>query len=379
MPIDQGTSLGSERASAGSAMTPQEFLRWWGSTLSGMLPGWLKAAFVPNRNWVIVRRDGDSFMVYSENGQPIGSLADSGSARSKVRSGDVLALLEPGEAFLRQRRLPATSEQHLRSALRLQIAADTPFEIDEVHDDCRIIAGAEEGGQILAEQALVKRSVIAELLEIATANRVDLAGVDIADENGKPIGFNLLPEVQQARSDAFLPQLNRGLALGALALSVLTGALALVSMDRKLAAIERETAVVRSEAAAVLDLQRQANARVEAIRMIEQRSASPVKFTTLLDEIAAALPQDSWLEGLAYDGKQISIIGLSRSSDGLVSKLEAIPGVTGARVVASMMLDERLEADRFRIELLLEHQPIIETPAVEPPQDTPGFDLEDNG
>ena len=379
MPIDQGTSLGSERASAGSAMTPQEFLRWWGSTLSGMLPGWLKAAFVPNRNWVIVRRDGDSFMVYSENGQPIGSLADSGSARSKVRSGDVLALLEPGEAFLRQRRLPATSEQHLRSALRLQIAADTPFEIDEVHDDCRIIAGAEEGGQILAEQALVKRSVIAELLEIATANRVDLAGVDIADENGKSIGFNLLPEVQQARSDAFLPQLNRGLALGALALSVLTGALALVSMDRKLAAIERETAVVRSEAAAVLDLQRQANARVEAIRMIEQRSASPVKFTTLLDEIAAALPQDSWLEGLAYDGKQISIIGLSRSSDGLVSKLEAIPGVTGARVVSSMMRDARLEADRFRIELLLEPQPIIETPAVEQPQDTTGFDLEDNG
>jgi general secretion pathway protein L len=379
MPIDQGTSLGSERASAGSAMTPQEFLRWWGSTLSGMLPGWLKAAFVPNRNWVIVRRDGDSFMVYSENGQPIGSLADGGSARSKVRSGDVLALLEPGEAFLRQRRLPATSEQHLRSALRLQIAADTPFEIDEVHDDCRIIAGAEEGGQILAEQALVKRSVIAELLEIATANRVDLAGVDVADENGKPIGFNLLPEVQQARSDAFLPQLNRGLALGALALSVLTGALALVSMDRKLAAIERETAVVRSEAAAVLDLQRQANARVEAIRMIEQRSASPVKFTTLLDEIAAALPQDSWLEGLAYDGKQISIIGLSRSSDGLVSKLEAIPGVTGARVVSSMMRDARLEADRFRIELLLEPPPIIETPAVEQPHDTTGFDLEDNG
>lgn len=379
MPIDQGTSLGSERASAGSAMTPQEFLRWWGSTLSGMLPGWLKAAFVPNRNWVIVRRDGDSFIVYSENGQPIGTLAESGSARAKVRSGDVLALLEPGEAFLRQRRLPATSEQHLRSALRLQIAADTPFEIDEVHDDCRIIAGAEEGGQILAEQALVKRSVIAELLEIATANRVDLAGVDIADDNGKPIGFNLLPENQQARSDAFLPQLNRGLALGALALSVLTGALALVSMDRKLAAIERETEVVRLEAAAVLDLQRQANARVEAIRMIEQRSASPVKFTTLLDEIAAALPQDSWLEGLAYDGKQISIVGLSRSSDGLVSKLEAIPGVTGARVISSMMRDARLEADRFRIELLLEPQPIIDTPAVEPSQDAPGFELEDNG
>lgn len=379
MHIDQGSTLGSERASAGSAMTPKEFLRWWGSTLSGMLPDWLKAAFVPNRNWVIVRRDGDSFTVYAENGEPIGSLADSGSARSRVRSGDVLALLAPGEAFLRQRRLPATSEQHLRSALRLQIAADTPFEIDEVHDDCRIIPGAEEGGQILAEQALVKRSVIAELIELAAANRIDLAGVDVAGEDEKPIGFNLLPEDKRARSDAFLPQLNRGLALGALALALLTGTLALVSMDRKLAALEAETAIVRSEAAAVLDLQRQANARVEAIRMIETRSASPVRFTTLLDAIAGALPTDSWLEGLAYDGKQISLVGLSRSSDGLVSKLEGIPGVTGARVVSSMMRDDRLNADRFRIELLLEPQPVPAAPPAQSASDAPDFESEDNG
>ncbi len=378
MPIDQGSSLGSDRASAGPAMTSYEFLRWWGSTLASMTPEWLKAAFVPNRNWVIVRREGDSFTVYSEDGLPAGSLADSMSARSKVRSGDVLALLSTDEAFLRQRRLPATSEQHLRSALRLQIAADTPFELDEIYDDCRVVPGAEEGGQLLAEQALVKRSVIADLVALAAASRIDLAGVDVAGEDGKPTGFNLLPENQRARSDAFLPQLNRGLALGALALAVLTGALGVVSMDRKLGALERETTAVRAEAASVLDLQRQAMARVDAISMIEQRSASPVRFTTLLDAIATALPEDSWLEGLAYDGKQISLIGLSRSSDDLVSNLESIPGVTGARVVSSMMRDDRLNADRFRIELLLEAD-IVTAPAPAAPPATPDFIAEDNG
>ncbi|MBU4567908.1 MAG: PilN domain-containing protein [Alphaproteobacteria bacterium] len=369
MPIDQGTTLGSDRAPAASAMTPREFARWWATTLSGMLPACLKAAFVPNRNWVIIRRDGNTFTVYSENGLPVGSLADNASARSKVRSGDVLALLSPDEAFLRQRRLPATSEQHMRNAMRLQIAADTPFELDEVHDDCRVIAGAEEGGQLLAEQALVKRTLIAELVAMAAAERIDLAGVDVAGPDGAPIGFNLLPESQRARSDAFLPQLNRGLALGALALAALTGTLSLMSMGRKLATLERETDAVRAEAASVLELQRQAMARVETIRMIEQRSASPVRFTTLLDEIAAALPEDSWLEALAYDGKQISLVGLSRSSDGLISKLESIRGVAGARVVSSMMRDDRLEADRFRIELLLESDVIA----------TPSFDGEDNG
>jgi general secretion pathway protein L len=379
MPINQVATLGSDPASASSAMTPREFIRWWGTTLAGMIPDWLKSAFVPSRNWVIVRCEGSDFSVYSEDGQSIGTLAESANARTRVRSGDVLVLLSREEAFLRQRRLPATSEQHLRSALRLQIAADTPFELDEVHDDCRVVPGAEEGGLLLAEQALVKRSVVAGLVDLAAAKRIDLAGIDIAGEDGKPAGFNLLPESQRARSDAFLPQLNRGLAVGAAVLAVLTGSLAFVAMDRKLNALERETALVRADAAKVLDLQRQAMARVEAIRMIEQRSASPVRFTTLLDEIATALPEDSWLEGLAYDGKQISLIGLSRSSDGLVSNLEAIPGVTGARVVSSMMRDDRVNADRFRIELLLEQDAPAAPAVVSTPTAAPDFTGEDNG
>lgn len=373
MPIDQGASLGSDRASAGSAMTAREFMRWWGSTLAGMLPDWLKSAFVPNRNWVVVRRDGDTFMVYSADGQPEGTLAESASARSKVRSGDVLALLSADEAFLRQRRLPATSEQHVRNAMRLQIAADTPFEIDEVYDDCRIVPDAESTGQILAEQALVKRTVVNDLVALAAASRIDLAGIDVAGVDEKPIGFNLLPESQRARSDAFLPQLNRGLALGALVLAILTGSLSLVAMDRKLSAIEKATAEVRSEAASVLDLQRKANARVEAIRLIEQRSASPVRFTTLLDALADSLPENSWLEGLVYDGKQISLVGLSRSSDELVSRLESVPGVASARVVSSMMRDDRQNADRFRIELMLDQEAL---PSAEP---APAEDKEDNG
>jgi Tfp pilus assembly protein PilN len=371
MPLDQGLSPANDRASAGKAMTAKEFFVWWGSTLAGILPVWLKAAFIPNRKWVIVRREGDTFVVYSDNGQPVGSLAESGSARSKVRSGDVLALLPPEEAFLRQRRLPATSEQHLRNALRLQIAADTPFEIDEVYDDCRILPGSAEGGQILAEQALVKRDRVSELVDLASANRIDLAGIDIAGPDGKPSGFNLLPERQRARSDAFLPSLNRGLALAALVLAALTGTLGLMAMDRKLKALETESAAVRAEASNVLALQREALARVEAIRLIERRTASPLRFSVLLDAVADAIPKDSWLEGLAYDGKQISLVGLSRSSDSLVSNLEAIPGVTSARVVSSMARDNRLNADRFRIELMLEQEDVA------PP--APASEKEDNG
>lgn len=178
-------------------------------------------------------------------------------------------------------------------------------------------------------------------------------------------------ERQRASSDAFLPSLNRGLALAALLLAALTGTLGLMAMDRKLTALEKESAAVRAEASSVLALQREALARVEAIRLIERRTASPLRFSVLLDAVADAIPQDSWLEGFAYDGKQISLVGLSRSSDSLVSNLEAIPGVTSARVVSSMARDNRLNADRFRIELMLE-QDDVAPPAL-------ASEKEDNG
>lgn len=362
------------RTPGGRSSQVFDFIGWWLSTLAGMLPSSIRDAFFPVRRWIKVQRTDDTFTVYSDDGTEVGTLASSAKARARVRSGDVLLILKPGEAFLRQRKLPASSEANLRAALRLQVAADTPFDIDEVFEDSRIVEPAGTNGLLLAEQAIVRRDLVRALQEHARECRLDLAGIDVHGTDGRPSGFNLLPEADRARSDAFLPSLNRGLAIGAVLLAGVTGALHLVSLDRELAAIESATETVRREAADVLQLQQTVRARAEAIRVIQEQSASPVRFTALLNNLATALPADSWLEGLAYDGKRVSLVGLSRSSDGLVARLEEIPGVVAARVVSSVMRDERMGADRFRIELILEEPepPPAATPAA-------AFQVEDNG
>lgn len=362
MPADQGTSLGSARARTDTAQLI-DFFRWWMSTLGDMVPGWLRNAFFPTRKWVRVQRIAESFMVYSADGSPISTLEESARARGRVRAGDALVILEPHEVFVRQRRLPATSLTNLRNALRLQIAAETPFDTGEVFEDCRILEADAGGRMLLAEQAIVRRDLVRAIQAQARECRIDLAGIDLLGEDGEPCGFNLLPENERARSDAFLPSLNRGLALAAVILTGLVSGLYVLALDRQLGDIEAETAAIRTEAADVLAMQRTARARAEAIGVIEAQSSNPIRFTALLNRLAEALPEDSWLEGLAYDGKQVSMVGLSRSSDGLVGRLEQIPGVVAARVVSSMMRDERLNADRFRIELVLE-EPLPVTPAV---------------
>lgn len=351
-----------------------DFIKWWIMTLSSMVPSWLREAFFPDRKWVWVQRTDDTFTVYSASQSPIGTLASSAKARSHVRSGDVLAILKPDEAFIRQRRLPASSEGNLRAALRLQISADTPFDIEEVFEDSRIVETETSGGVLLAEQAIVRRSLVREVQDLAKICRIDLAGIDVPGTDGRPSGFNLLPEAERARSDAFLPSLNRGLALGCLILGSIVGGLYILSLDRELAQLERLTDGVRAEASDVLALQQAVLARTEAIRIIEAQSANPIRFTAILDQLATALPEDSWLEGLAYDGTRVSLVGLSRSSDGLVARLEDVPGVVAARVVSSVMRDERLGADRFRIELVLE-----ETPSAPPAVPAAEFGREDNG
>lgn len=362
MPTDQGNSLGRGLARNGSARL-LAYMEWWGTTLADMTPAWLRNAFFPRRNWVPVRLTDGDFIVYSVNGSEIGCLASSAKARSAVRSRDVLVLLEAGEAFLRQRRLPATSEINLRNALRLQVAAETPFDLDEVFEDCRILERETGSGFLTAEQAIVRRDEVRRLQAAARDARIDIAGVDIADENHQPCGFNLLPEAERARPDAFLPSLNRALALATLLLSAVVGSLYMLALDRQASALDGQIALVKIEAAEVLAMQRQVKGRAEAISVIEAQAADPARFTALLNELSRALPDDSWLEGLAYDGKQISLVGLSRSSDGLVARLEQIPGVMAARVVSSVMRDDRLEADRFRIELVLEAPNPLPPPA----------------
>lgn len=362
MPADQGISLGGARARAETAQVI-DFFQWWMSTLAGMTPSWLRNAFIPPRDWVCVQRAGSSFMVFSADGAPISTLADSAKARARARGGDVLVLLEPHEVFLRQRRLPATSRTNLRNALRLQIPAATPFEMGEVFEDCRILEEDQNTGQVLAEQAIARRDLIREVQAQARECRIDLAGIDVLGEDGLPCGFNLLPEQERTSSDPFLPSLNRGLALAALGLAALVTGLYLLSLERQLSRIDAEAAAIRAQASDVLTMQRTLRERAEAIRVIEAQASNPIRFTALMEQLAETLPGDSWLEGLAYDGKQVSMVGLSRSSDGLVTRFENIPGVVAARIVSSVMRDDRLNADRFRIELILE-EPMPIGPAV---------------
>ncbi|MFN7055079.1 PilN domain-containing protein [Hyphomonas sp.] len=375
MPRDDRTRAASR--TPGSSMAQiLEFMEWWGGTLASMVPAWLRGAFIAKRNWVRVQRTDDTFRVYSADGSDIGTLASSAKARRRAHSGDVLVVLDPGEAFLRQRRLPATSEANLRAALRLQIPADTPFDIDEVFEDSRIVEPAATGGLLLAEQAIVRRSLVHEVQALARDCRIDLAGIDVPGAEGEPGGFNLLPETERARSDAFLPSLNRGLAIGCVLLAGLTTGLYLVSLDRQLGALEGEIETVRAEAGDVLALQRTLRARADAIGLIEAQAANPVRFTALVDQLSAALPEDTWLEGLAYDGKRVNLVGLSRSSDGLVARLENIPGIVAARVVSSVMRDQRLDADRFRIELVIDETAPAPAAAAIPAAE---FLPEDNG
>lgn len=354
MQFDLGLTGKAGRPVAGHGQSLMTLWRWWWDTIGAMAPSQLREAFFPSRRWVVVSPDADGLVVHSTSGTIVGKLDESAKARRMARNGDVLLAIDEADVFLRQRRLPAGSLAHMKDALRLQISADTPFEIDEVYTDSRIVEPASEGGQVVAEQAILMRSTVDELIAQLRSHRLEPAGVDVLRSDGNCSGFNMLPENQRMLRSGLLPSLNRGLLLAAVLLAVAGGILHIVRMGQIESALDTEISQVSAGAKEVLALQQQLRQRAQAVSILQDDTSSPLRFTTFYNNLAARLPRDAWLEGLTFDGTQASLVGLSRSSDSLVGQLEATPGVASARVVSSMVRDPRLEADRFRIELMLD-------------------------
>lgn len=329
----------------------REFLSWWGKTLVSMLPSGLVNAYSTRRQSIYVWRDGDSFSAGRPDKHDLGNISEKQSLRRRVAASDPVLLLQPGDVLIRKRRLPVASINRLSHAMRLQLAADTPFNMDEIYTSVRTVGTPDSDGNIEVEQAIVKREVADALVAELSAMEIDLAGADMVGADGLPCGFNLLPDDQCARQGAFLPTVNRVLSFAAVALAVALGTSYYIDLSREAVTLEQSAEASGQVAREVLALQAEAQAGVAAIEQISAQTNNPGRFAAAYAAVTDALDDETWLEGLTYTGNSFSLIGLTAESEKLISVLEASPQIASARFSASVVTDRRHEAERFRIEV----------------------------
>lgn len=343
------------------------FWTWWLTALGSWLPLRLRAVFGLAQQRLLVRQEGATLsLALTLPAQPgeasIRELAelpwDAGSAGDEPL-GQLLVsrinslprwLLLPGRAGLRRRiSLPAAAADRLREVLGFEIDRQTPFTLDEVYYDARLL-GRRGDGQIDAELIVVPRARLEHALDALGAPlRATLAGVDMADADGVPLGINLLPGAQRRhRRD---PRAAWNIVLAVIALAALGAGLWQILANREAAADAFEVqAKSRSQQAQKVSAEkRQLVDLVEGLRFLQQTRSGRPSTVEVMDELTRRLPDSTYIEKVSIEGERLMIIGLSSEAPRLVERLQTSKLWHSMNLTGALLPDPAKGKDRFTL------------------------------
>lgn len=336
------------------------FWRWWTQALASWLPPRLRTLLGLDHERVLLQRAGSELRLALERGTGVQDIALLPWSAQEAGQGDTLLasllaprvadlprwLLLPGGAGLRRRlAFPAAAAERLRDVVAFEIDRQTPFAAADVHFDARVVA--RKGDQIEAELVAVPRATLdAALASLGTLGGT-VAGVDMAGDDGAPLGINLLADARRHRRADPWRAWNWAFAV----LAVFAIALAmwqLLANRRAAADAFAETADARARQARQVAIEkRQLVDLVEGMAFLQNTRASRPTTVEVLDELGRRLPDSTYLEKLSIEGDQILLIGQSSEASALVGQLEGSklwrsPALTGA-----LQPDPRTQRDRF--------------------------------
>jgi len=337
------------------------FFAWWKRGLAAWLPARWRLLFGLAPDRLLLSCETDAGQVLRLRRQNDAEIHDLAQVPLPLQAADLDALLNPrlarlqrwlvlpaGAVLRRHLSLPAAAADRLRDVVGFEIDRQTPFAADAVRYDARILQRRADG-QLDAELVVAPRRELDGILATLGDAGNDLAGVDVADAAGKPLGVNLLPTESRGRRRDPLQGWN--LLLAAVAALALVAAAWQVLQNRR-AAAERFAAGVEAKAA---DARRVAAQRqrladlVEGAAFLDRTRAARPTALEVMDELSRRLPEGTYLEKLSIEDDRLLLIGLSSEASALVARLEGsklwrTPALTGA-----LQRDPRSRRDRFSL------------------------------
>lgn len=343
------------------------FWAWWTTALASWLPPRLRAVFGLAQQRLLLRRQDDTLSLAltlpAQPGEsPIRELTElpwdaafvDDEPLSRLLSPRINSLprwlLLPERGGLRRRlSLPAAAADRLREVLGFEIDRQTPFTLADVYYDARVL-GRRGDGQVVAELIVVPRASLENALAALGEPLVaTLAGVDMADADGLPLGVNLLPGAQRRRRRDPRAIWNFGLVV--VALVALGAGLWQILHSRGAAAdaLEIEAKRLGQQAAKVSAEKKQLVDLVEGLRFLQQTRSGRPTTVEVLDELSRRLPDSTYIERVSIEGERILIIGLSSEAPRLVERLQGSKLWHSMNLTGALMPDPAKGKDRFNL------------------------------
>jgi general secretion pathway protein L len=321
--------------------------RWWWSLLAWLPNGW-RVFLGGAQERLLLAREGENLRVQRLHD---GQLRDVGLVpllAGQTRLDRLLVgraallprwwLLDAGEGLRRRLRLPTAAVPQLRQVVGFEIDRQTPFAVEDVHFDVQVRRSAGDG-QVEVELAVVPRRAVAALKDAAHGTDLGLAGIDLADAHGQPLGFNLLPAAERRWRTDRLWRWNLLLAAVAIIAILAAGGRILGNRQAVVDAMQAEGDRQLAQASRVATQRSRLVALVEGARFLEQTRAARPATVEVWDEVTRRLPDGTWLEKFSIESDQLLLTGLSDDAPALVARME------GARLWRKPALAGALQAD----------------------------------
>jgi general secretion pathway protein L len=341
----------------------RSFLAWWGAGLAAWLPAsWRQALAASSDRLLLQPVGGDELQLWRQGHDGLREVARLPIPQAQGDRRDPLAavlgdagtqlprwlLLPATDGLRRPLVLPAAAGDRLHDVLGFEIERQTPFQPADVVYAGRVL-GVRDDGQLDVELVVVPRARFDAVLARIGALSAVLAGVDVADAAGQPLGANVLPPALRQRPARPWRRWNLGLAVVA-ALMLMLGLGQILDNRRTAAdAFQREVAQRGAQARAVARQRQRLVDAVEGAAYLQAQRNDRPSAAEVMDELARRLPDGTYLEKLSMEGDQLTLIGLSNQAAALVGKLEGArqwhaPALTGA-----LQQDPRTRSDRFTL------------------------------
>jgi len=339
------------------------FLSWWGQALAAWLAPHMRQLLGMDRGRLLVLVQGESLLLRLQRGdenRDLGSvpvLVDMEPGRDPLAEvlGNRLSdlprwLLVPAGSSLRRRLpLPAAAADRLRDVVGFEIDRQTPFPVDAVAFDARVIGHREGNGAIDVELTVVPRTVLTPHMVALGPLTPLLAGIDVAATDGTPLQINLLPPAQRRRARD--PWLLWNLAIAAVAVLTLALALWLVLVNRRDVAADFDAQIAKLLAPAhqAVGRQQELNELIKGQKFLQRtRSAYPTA-VEVMDELSRRLPDGTYLEKLAIEGDRLTLIGLSNEAPALIGRLQDSKLWRSPALAGALQTDPGSHKDRFTL------------------------------
>lgn len=342
------------------------FLEWWRGELLACLPArWRDLLAERSESLLLDLRDeeivvwrerGDAMSEYARIRRDLPSEAQSAEfQRLRGAIGDpavrTVFCIPADRVLTRALSLPSAAEDNLRQVLSFEMDRQTPFKADQVYFDSRVLGHDASGRNVQVELVLIPRGRLDQELGALPSGAADLDGVDSwrSVPGGGRRRTNLLPPERRARRRNLRTPLNLGLAAAALLLLVINMNESLTNRAAAVESMRAEVAQSNTEAKQVAALKKTLADSIGGANFLADRKRKGPLTVALINDISQRLPQDTYLERLQIENKQVQLQGQAQEAAKLIALLGASQCLGNPGFQGQVQPDPRSGKERFQI------------------------------